>query len=223
MTTSLRLAAAGGILLAGTMAFSQSAFSAPLCSTYTTVQEWVTGGGICDDQDKRYEYGFTDLAALDDLGLQVKTNVGPPDTHQFTIDPDPNVNATGNYVFKYTVEIFTGDLVFSAVGLSQEISSFDPNVTTVKWVSNNAFDNNNIATLSVSGSDSTTAPLCLNCKKLWVTDYIAIGQGAGGAGDLISFTNEYRQTEIPVPEPMTTALFGLGLAGIGFARRRKTA
>jgi hypothetical protein len=44
--------------------------------------------------------------------------------------------------------------------------------------------------------------------------------GAGG-GDSYAFTGSNNVQQVQVPEPTTLALLGLGLAGLGFARRRR--
>ena len=50
-----------------------------------------------------------------------------------------------------------------------------------------------------------------------------------GAGDMIELTLTFRTDNsdddviAPIPEPTTIALFGLGLAGLGFAARRRLA
>lgn len=189
----------------------------------------------CDDQDKRWSFENTNLPSLwrDDLeaiDVTVLTS-GGVDTHIIEWKEFEDLNLPG-FVIEGNIEViddpstpenernmFSVDLVdidtTVAVGPGGQID-----ITVFKQFFTDALFSmpllNNIGDVltltSVNGALDFSL-LETPVKELWFRDTVTIT-----AGTLLTIENSFRQ--VAVPEPTTLGLFAVGLAGLGFARRR---
>ena len=129
-------------------------------------------------------------------------------------DPEWSIDLSGNSIVM-TATGFTSTVASQLVTLGDLISANDPNATIT-----------GITNFLVSGVEPRNNPFSDGLVESDVSfaansvtiDYSFVAWSPGG---FVSF--DLVTTQSALPEPATLALFGLGLAGLGLAARRKRA
>jgi len=201
------------ILSSVALAFSSTAFAVPITIDYTA-DNVVFYGGICVDA------GCTSLNTLLDFD-SIFADGTEPNADDWT-DADTVVLdlAPGTYGIAFIADNFTDPSTLNPAGfLAQILWQGFSNVTSSEW--DVTTDGNNWASATEWAQNGT---------GIWGSNLIGeISSDAFWLWDAENFSSDttsragFRTSITVVPEPGTLALFGLGLLGIGIARRRQAA
>jgi len=237
MKTTTKLGAIGGALLSASLFVGQSAYAATCADIGVaagmngTLQDLIDAGS-CDDQDKRYAYvGQSGSPSLNDVLLDISTIAITPtfDLHVLKLSA-PAANPypfAGLYTLDYSMEIIDPDpnRVFWQLAIDSDVPGNVSTVSIRKDIYSDAGYTNLVASvISNAGNPGGPVDIPGDLRKIWINETFNVGGTTSTPpGILLSTTNIYTQRVVYVPEPSVLALFGLGLAGIGFGARARKA